>query len=194
MSLRLITILIVSLLTISSCGKKNANNEHIHDSNVSTSTPEVDTLKKSIPKEEHLQIGNAHVMIKYHAPAVRGRAIWGGLVPNGEVWVTGAHNATSFEIDKNFIVNEQEIPAGKYALFTIPDKDNWTIILNKNWDQHLADEYDQYDDVIRFAVKPEFAEQIQERLKYSVEATGDSAGTIHIRWEKVHVSFPLKVN
>ncbi len=132
-------------------------------------------------------------MIKYHAPAVRGRAIWGGLVPYGEVWVTGAHSATSFEIDKDFIVNGQEIPAGKYALFTIPDKENWTIVINKNWDQHLADEYDQKDDVVRVLVKPEQLGQIQERLKYTVLSNASSEGTIRISWEKVGVSLSFKV-
>lgn len=132
-------------------------------------------------------------MIKYHAPTVRGRTIWGGLVPYGDVWVTGAHSATSFEIDKDFIINDQEIPAGKYALFTIPDKESWTIIINKNWDQHLADEYDQKEDVIRVSITPAQLEQVQERLKYALVSNTSSEGTVQISWEKVRVSIPFKV-
>ena len=81
------------------------------------STAPADTLKKSIPKEVHAQLGKAHVMIKYHDPDVRGRMIWGGLVTYDEVWVTGAHRSTSLEVDRTFIVDKKEIPAGKYALF-----------------------------------------------------------------------------
>ena len=65
---------------------------------------QTDTIKTSIPKEEHAQIGGSDITIKYHAPGVRGGTIWGGLVPYGEVWVTGAHSATTFEIDRNFVV------------------------------------------------------------------------------------------
>ena len=76
-------------------------------------------------------------MIQYYAPAVRGRMIWGGLDPFDEVWVTGAHSATNWEFIKDIVINGQTIAAGKYAIFTIPDKDKWTIIINENWNQHL---------------------------------------------------------
>src|SRR5215831_10073409 len=98
-----------------------------------------DTIKKSIPKEVHTEIGDAHIMIFYTAPAVRGRVIWGGLVPFDEVWVTGAHKATTWEFSGSIEINKTVIPPGKYAIFTIPRKEKWTFILNKKWDQHLAD-------------------------------------------------------
>lgn len=192
MNLKHFTIILVIAILAACAGKKEAA-EHVHEANEAKTEVQQDTVKKSIPKEEHAQVGNAHVMIKYYAPAVRGRTIWGGLVPYGEVWVTGAHSATSFEIDKDFIVNDHEIPAGKYALFTIPDKENWTIIINKNWDQHLADEYDQKEDIIRVLVKPEQLGQIHERLKYTVESNTSSEGTVQISWEKVRVSLSFKV-
>jgi hypothetical protein len=161
--------------------------------NHSQSSVQTDTLKKSIPKEVHAQIGNAHVMIKYHAPTVRGRTIWGGLVPYGEVWVTGAHSATSLEIDRNFSVDEKEISAGKYALFTIPGKDKWTIIINKKWDQHLADEYDQKDDIARIEVMPEQLSHVQERLRYAVVSENGNNGVIEITWEKIKVRLPFQL-
>jgi hypothetical protein len=151
-----------------------------------------DTIKKSMPKEVHAQIGEAHMMIHYHAPAVRGRVIWGGLIPYGEVWVTGAHSATNWEFNKDIIVKGQTITAGKYAIFTIPGKDNWTIIINKNWDQHLADEYDAKDDVIRITVKPEFGKH-QERLIYSLIADVNQKGQLVISWEKVRITLPFQI-
>lgn len=163
-----------------------------HEQHSQANNP-IDTLKKSIPKEVHAQIGGSHIIIKYHAPAVRGRTIWGGLVPYGEVWVTGAHSATIFEIDKNFVVGEKSIAAGKYSLFTIPGKDQWTIIINKNWEQHLADEYDQKDDVVRLMVAPEPQDLLQERLKYIIIPETDSKGVLSIRWEKIKVSMPFQI-
>lgn len=150
-----------------------------------------DTLKKSIPKEVHTQIGETHLMIHYHAPAVRGRMIWGGLVPFGEVWVTGAHSATSWEFNNDIIINKQTIPAGKYAIFTIPDKKKWTIIVNKNWEQHLADDYNPKDDVLRIEVKPSDSKH-HERLLYGIETKGKD-GELQIAWEKKSVTLPFKI-
>lgn len=167
-----LNILIVLALMISlgtACTKKAETNEHPRGKTAPIEIP-ADTIKKSIPKETHAQVGNAHVMIRYHAPAVRGRTIWGGLVPYGEVWVTGAHSATSLELDEDFIIADKMINAGKYALFTIPGQEKWTIIINRNWDQHLADKYDQKDDVIRLEVIPQQLSGVQERLKYAVVA------------------------
>ena len=185
-------LIIFAFLNFSCETKKTETDNHEHQ----TASPEVapaDTIKKSIPKEEHAQIGTAHLMIKYHAPAVRGRTIWGGLVPYDEVWVTGAHSATSFEIDKDIRIGEKEVPAGKYALFTIPGKEKWTIILNKNWEQHLADDYDQKEDMVRLEVSPEITENIQERLKYTLKEIDDSSGSVDIRWEKIKVSMPFQI-
>jgi len=72
-----------------------------------------DTIKKSIPQVVHTEIGNAHIMIHYTAPAVRGRVIWGGVVPYGEVWVTGAHRATVWEFNNDIEINKTVIRAGK---------------------------------------------------------------------------------
>jgi hypothetical protein len=186
-------LLIVSILLISACESKKELSDHNHDSTSSAPVIQADTIKKSIPKEEHAQIGTAHVTIKYHAPAVRGRMIWGGLVPMGEVWVTGAHRATSFEINRNFTVGEKEMTAGKYAFFTIPGQEKWTIILNRNWDQHLTDEYDQKEDAIRLDVTPEQLQNIQERLKYSIVREDETKGAVVIRWEKLKISMPFQI-
>jgi hypothetical protein len=109
---------------------------------------EPDSLKGSLKALATGRIGNTFVTINYHSPAVRGRVIWGGLVPLNQVWVTGAHMATSIEFEGPVQINGQSLSAGKYGFFTIPSKDEWTIIINKNWEQHLADEYKQEDDIL----------------------------------------------
>jgi len=154
---------------------------------------ERDTLKGSLKALVTSKIGNTVITINYYSPAVRGRVIWGGLVPIDQVWVTGAHKATSIEIEGPVKIGGVELPAGKYGFFTIPSKDEWTIIINKNWDQHLTDDYDQKDDLVRVKVKPEVESINQERLRYVVESEGGNQGEIVIFWEKLEVSLPVTV-
>ena len=173
-----------------SCG----NNGGAHDAhNTNASVASNDTSQKSIPSETKKWIGNTDVKINYTAPAVRGRTIWGGLVPYDAVWVTGAHKATTLEVGKSFQVGDKVIPAGKYAIFTIPGKEEWTVIINKNWDQHLADEYSEKDDLQRIKVKPQQSEQITERLKYEIDQRGERIATIIISWEKLKVPFDIEI-
>ena len=149
--------------------------------------------QKSIPSETSKQVGDATIKIAYTAPAVRGRVIWGELVPYDKVWVTGAHNATSLEIGKDFRIGNKTIPAGKYALFTIPGKDQWTVIINKNWDQHQADNYKESEDMVRLKVEPQTTGQIVERLKYEIEPTGERTANIIISWENMRVPFSIEI-
>lgn len=153
---------------------------------------EPDTLKGSLKAEAHGMVGNAHLTLHYHSPAVRGRVIWGGLVAYNQVWVTGAHSATSLTTDKDITIGGKHLPAGKYALFTIPGQDEWTIIINKNWEQHLADDYSEKEDVLRFTVKPDTTDQHQERLRYHFQSETDSKGALIISWEKLRLSLPIE--
>lgn len=137
-------------------------------------------------------VGNTHVHIEYGSPGVRGRVIWGGLVAYNQVWVAGAHNATSIDFSTDVKINGQVITKGKYAFFTIPGEQEWTLILNKNYDQHLADEYDQKEDVLRLKVKPEILLEVQESLTYTVEPMDDKKGKVSMSWEKVKVGFEVE--
>ena len=152
---------------------------------------EADTLKGSLKAKANGLVGKAEVRINYHSPAVRGRIIWGGLVPYDNVWVTGAHMATSFETSADLQIADSVVPAGKYALFTIPGEERWIVIINKKWQQHLTDEYDSKDDIVRFEVAPQTTEQSQERLSYSVKSISENEGVISIHWEKVLIDFPI---
>lgn len=156
-------------------------------------SPAAATVPKSIPSETSKWIRNTTIKISYTAPAVRGRVIWGELVPYDKIWVTGAHMATSLEVGKDFRVGNKTVPAGKYALFTIPGKEQWTVILNKNWNQHQADEYKQSEDVVRLNVKPQTVEQMAERLQYEIDQTGERTANVVMSWEKIRVPFSIEI-
>jgi hypothetical protein len=149
-----------------------------------------DSTKKSISARAVGVIGSDTIVVDYYSPAVRGRNIWGGLVPYDEVWVTGAHGATAIDFPKDFSVGSSTIPAGRYAFFTIPGKEEWTIILNKNWEQHLTDDYDAKEDVVRLKVKPQKNEHT-ERLEYFVIPGKGNGGSIVVAWEKLKVELPF---
>ena len=190
----LLTVLLYGIVT--SCNNQGDHAEHGTDKPViisKTKDGETDTIKKSLPAYVENKIGPARFKISYHSPAVRGRIIWGGLVPFDQVWVTGAHNATRIESDNSFIIANTTIPAGKYAFFTIPAKDEWTVVLNKNWDQHLADEYNATDDIVRLQVKPDTISYLQERLMYDIDQWAQKEGNIIMSWEKLRLVIPVRI-
>ena len=138
-------------------------------------------------------VDGAHVHIDYSAPSVRDRIIFGGLVGFDRVWQAGAHNATWISTDKDLVIGEQTLPAGKYGFFLIPGKNDWTVIFNSRWDQHGKDEYNEAEDVLRLTVKPEDLKEVQEVLTYEVNKTGDKSGEIVFSWEKKKIVLPFQV-
>ena len=145
----------------------------------------------SPPRETTGEIGGTQVTVNYSAPSVRGRVIWNDLVPYDNIWVTGAHMATSVEFGEEMLVGGNSVPAGKYAFFTIPTDEGWTVILNGNWDQHQANDYDENLDVARFTVQPSETE-FTEQLTYNVVSESDSTGAIEMMWEELKISVPLE--
>ncbi|MBX9781872.1 MAG: DUF2911 domain-containing protein [Chitinophagaceae bacterium] len=129
------------------------------------------------------------MVINYYSPGVKNRIIWGGLVSYNNVWVTGARSATNITVSKDFTVGNKNIKAGTYAVFTIPGKEEWIFIINKNYARHLADDYKQEEDIVRVTVKPVIAETSLERLQYFVETD-----KIIIAWEKLRIEIPVTVN
>lgn len=186
MFLRKISVLIISVLGFGTVFAQN-NTEICYNPNLVK-----DTTKKSIKSMAAFVANGDSIKIVYHSPGVRKRIIWGGLVPFDEVWVTGAHDATCIVMPKAFEVGGKKIPAGKYAFFSIPGEQEWTLILNKNWEQHLASEYDEKDDVVRVNVKPVKVDHT-ERLQYFIEMANNKEGKIAVAWEKVRVELPFVI-
>ncbi|MGK0414401.1 MAG: hypothetical protein ACJA1B_002625 [Polaribacter sp.] len=193
-NLVIVFVLAAAIFSCKNEPKETNNNEHKNHS--------TNPIKEEIPKKKVLSphqsamamIGDAHIHIDYSSPGVRGRIIFGGLVGYDNVWQAGAHNATWIETNKDLIINNEVLPKGKYGFFTIPSKGAWTVMINKNWDQHGKDEYDAKDDVIRFKVTPTLSDKITEHLEYKVEKTADEEGLITMAWEKITITFPFKLS
>jgi hypothetical protein len=186
----ILIVLFISFLSgCDNSAKKSDASEHEHHQ---TNIEETKVKSKSPKSMAMATLGENHIHIDYSSPSVRGRVIYGGLVAYGAVWSTGAHKATSVEFQQAVIINETTIPAGKYGFFTIPGQEKWTIILSKDWDMHLADEYRPENDVIRFEVTPEKLNDPAESLMYEVKETSPDIGRFSMSWADVKVSFDIK--
>ena len=132
-------------------------------------------------------INGAAITINYGSPSVKGRAIWGGLVPFGQVWRAGANEATTFETSKSIMVEGKELPAGKYGFFILPDKESAIIIFNKVPNQWGAFKYDEKQDQLRVTVKPVKATTNTEKLLYTFDTKG-----LWIKWDSWYIPVNIK--
>ncbi len=133
-------------------------------------------------------VGVSEIAVTYSRPAVRERTIWGELVPWGEVWRTGANEATTIRFSDDVRLDGRELAAGTYALFTIPAEDEWTVIFNREADQWGAFQYDAEKDALRIRVRPRPAEH-QERFQISFPEVGADTAVVELRWAGVAVPF-----
>jgi hypothetical protein len=134
-------------------------------------------------------VNGVKITVDYSSPQVKERIIWGGLVPYDKVWRTGANNATTIEVSENVKIGKNNLPKGKYALFTIPQKgDTWTVIINKEPDQWGAYNYKETEDLFRFDVPAKRTVNLNESLKFEV---GDD-GTVVFAWEYKSFSFKIE--
>jgi hypothetical protein len=139
-------------------------------------------------------IGLTEISVDYSCPAVKGRKIWGALVPYDQMWRTGANQATKITVSRDLTLGDKPVPAGTYALFTIPSKGAWTVILNKKADQSgTARDYKPELDLVRFQVHAKPA-QHRERMVFLFSDFTDDKGSLDLEWEKLRVSIPIKVN
>lgn len=191
-------LIVLFLVILAGCGPKPSNqlNEKIIDvadypDMVNTGQIKEDTLKGSPIRVANGKTGSTEVKITYGSPGIRNRVIWGGVVPFDQVWVTGAHNATSITFSHDVIIDDTRIPKGTYAFFTIPGKEHWQVIINKNYQQHLADQYDTTEDLVRFTVSPDMLSEPTPRLTYEIIPLSDTVGTIVMRWEKLQINIPF---
>jgi len=139
------------------------------------------------------RIGVTDVTIEYHRPGVKGRPIWGGLVPYDEVWRAGANERTTFSASDDVMVEGQPLPAGTYGLVTIPHAASWEIVFTKTADAWGAGTYDPSDDALRVEVTPREGPRT-EWLEYRFEDLADDSATVLLCWDKVVVPFRVSVD
>ena len=145
------------------------------------------------PRDSTTQtIGVAELSVNYGRPSKRGREIFGGLVPHGVVWRTGANQATHFRTDHDLTVGTIRVPRGTYTLWTIPEKKSWTLIINRATGQWGTD-YDKTQDLGRIPMKVAKLREPVEQFTIAIASAGDATGTLTMSWDTTQASVPLRV-
>ena len=148
----------------------------------------IQSAPKSPAKEVKQTVNGKSITIKYGSPSVRGREIWGKLVPYSEVWRTGANEATTFEVSADVVIEGQNLPKGIYSFFTIPTPTEWTLIFNSGEKMWGTGGYSEKKDVLRVKVTPSKASQFTEAFTINVDANGNTS----LVWENLSVPFSIK--
>ncbi|MEP1152094.1 MAG: DUF2911 domain-containing protein [Balneola sp.] len=150
------------------------------------------SLPQASPKETRsITIGFTTISFEYNSVGIKGRDIWGGLVPYGEVWRTGANENTLFTITDDVLINGQKLEAGTYGMHTIPSEQEWVIIFsnfNKAWGSFF---YDEAEDALRITVKAEKMDSKYEWMKFSFSEYTATSVDISLKW--AHLDVPFKV-
>lgn len=139
-------------------------------------------------------IGVTDISIAYHRPAVNKRRIWGGLVPYGTIWRTGANENTTISVSTPVKIEGQALPAGTYALYAIPGPTQWTMVFSKftgDWGQY---NYDPAEDALRVNVTPQSVAEPQERLAFTFDDVANNSAVASLRWEKLRVPMKIEVD
>ncbi len=148
-------------------------------------------LPRPSPKAEvSSKAGNADVTITYSRPGVKDRTIWGELVPYDKIWRTGANERTKIEFSEDVKVNGNPVAAGTYSLFTIPGENEWTVILNKNYEDGVG-QYDEKEDALRFTVKPMKSDLFHERMTFGIFANSNKDSDVGLAWENLIIVFKI---
>lgn len=128
------------------------------------------------------------ISIDYSQPSVKGRTIGKEIAPFGQVWRTGANEATVFEVNKGVSIAGKKLEAGKYGLYTIPGENEWTIILNKKSNLWGSDGYKEDDDALRFVTKSVKSKTFTEKMTFAA----DKSGKVSLMWGDVQVDFMVE--
>lgn len=138
------------------------------------------------------KVGLTDVTVEYSRPSMRGRKIFGELVPFGDVWRTGANAATTISFSTAVNIEGNDLQAGTYALYSIPGKNEWTMIISSNTKLWGAVGYNSEDDVMRFKVKPGKTGQRYETMEINFVDITDTGSSLAIKWENTRVKFRIE--
>lgn len=144
-----------------------------------------DANRKSKNGKVEGTIDGVNVVIEYGRPKVRGRKIWGDLVPFGKIWRAGADEANTFSVDKDVTIEGKKLAAGTYSLFAVPGETEWTFVFNKVAKQWGTYKYDKAEDALRVNVKAKKSDPVEE-LTFKIDGNN-----VVLHWEKLAVGFTV---
>ena len=159
-------------------------------------TAQAQDLPKPSPAAEIEQrVGLTDIEVSYSRPGVKGRTIWGDLVPFNELWRAGANKATQFSTSTDITIQGKTLPAGDYSFFILPsDKGDWMAVFNKETELWGTGDYKKEDDQLRVKMVKSAAPEMVERLEYHFINLGDESVDFVMDWEKIRLSLTIEVD
>jgi hypothetical protein len=151
----------------------------------------LNTVRPSPDEVVTAAIGGQKITVEYGRPSAKGRKIFGGLVPYGQVWRTGANEATVLTVESAFMAGAVHVPPGSYSLFTIPGEKEWTLILNKTAKQWGAFKYEEKTDLGRAPMKVGASAKAVEKLTITIEPGAGNRGALKIAWDTTEATIDL---
>jgi len=159
-----------------------------------TTRAELELPRESPPARIWQQVGLTDIALEYVSPAVKGRKIWGAVVPYGQPWAFGGHQAPKLRFSRDVTIGDKVVPAGAYSLFAIPDKGEWTLALERNADQAGAGrEHRPELEAARVRVRPTVG-QSREHLRFTFASFTDDEAVLEFGWDKLQIALPIGVN
>lgn len=158
---------------------------------ISVSSQSIKTPPPSPTQTIKQDFGLSSIELFYSRPGVKGRKVFGDLVPFGKVWRTGANSATTLTFADDVSIGGTKVAAGKYGLLTIPDKDSWTVIITKQLDVTNPSAYKQENDVVRVDLKPTSMKDKMETFTMQFADIKPASCELHIMWENTAVALPI---
>ena len=152
----------------------------------------LDDVKASQSGSVWQQVANTEITVTYDRPVARGRELFGGIVPFGEIWNPGANDATAIAFSRDVTINGNALPAGKYSLWAIPDPNRWTIIFSRAADVFHTPYPGEEQDALRFMATPSFGEHIETLAFYFAEVEKKDA-ELRLHWGETYIPFNIAV-
>ena len=156
-------------------------------------TPQQKAKRPSPPATAQCKFSDGKTInVDYSQPSMKGRKIYGGLVPYDQVWRTGANEATTFVTTADAEINGTTVPAGSYTLYTLPSAGTWKLIINKQTGQ-WGTQYDEQQDLARIDMQKSQTEQPVEQFTISFKKKSDNAADLVMEWENLRLTVPVKL-
>lgn len=156
-----------------------------------TNAQQLTTPQPSPTQTVKQNFGLSYIELSYSRPGIKGRKVFGDLVPYGKVWRTGANGATTLSFADDVMIGGTKVPAGKYGLLTIPGEKEWTVIITKQTDVTSPDAYKQDQDVVRLNVAPMMLPFPIETFTISFDDMKSSSCNLSLMWDKTYLAFPI---
>lgn len=155
---------------------------------------QIETPQPSPESKIEQVVGLTNVKVEYSRPSMKGREIFGDLVPFGKLWRTGANASTKIEFSEPVKLNGQELAAGKYAVYTIPGEEKWTVVMHNNLEHWGTGDYNESEDALRFDATPVPTNNTVETFTIGFDNLRPNTGTLYLAWENTRVDIDIETN